>query len=77
MTNNVLRQEVLDGDKAIFKVVNKKGEFIRYEIFNYWNMIDLLIESNGERLYDLASLYLKQKLDLGDEIYEIVCGVFE
>lgn len=74
MKNNVLRNDVLNGEKAIFKVTNENEDFIRYDILDYDDMLDLLVESNGDRLLDLAQLYNYAKLNIDDEIYNIVCG---
>jgi hypothetical protein len=74
MTNNILKEDVMNGDKAVFKVFNEKGEFVRYEILDYWGIIDLLIMCNGERILELATLYNYEEIKHNEETYKLVCG---
>ena len=74
MKNELLKEDILNGEKAIFRVDNPQENFIRYEILGYKEILDLLIESNEERLLDLATLYCTGELLVGNEVYNLICG---
>ena len=72
---DVSKEKVLNGEIAILKVVDMQGKFLRSETFNKWELIDLLIEPNSERMVDLITLYDNQEIVHNDERYSLLCGV--
>ena len=75
MKNNALKDDILNGNTAIFKVLDEQEQFIRYEILGYDDILTLLTESNSERILDLSQLYYSQHIQFNDdEVYYLVCG---
>lgn len=68
-----LKERILTGEVAVFKVTAKDGTE-RTEVLDGVGVRDLTVGTNAERMADLVTLYERNAIYRDGERYEVKCG---